>query len=634
MKHIILGTAGHIDHGKTSLIEALTGTNTDRLPEEKARGITIELGFAHLTLQDIHFGVVDVPGHEKFIHHMVAGVGGIDLVLLVIAADEGVMPQTREHVAICDVLGVKTGLVALTKTDMVDDDWMQLVQEDISGFLSNTFLDKAPIIPVSSRTGAGLDRLCGALSAIASVIPEKSQGGIFRLPADRVFSIHGFGTVVTGTVISGSIKTGEMISIVPGGPDSKIRGLQVHGQKVPEIRAGQRAAINLQGIDREAVQRGMVVAPQGFLQVSYMIDADLTLLKSITKPLRNRTQIRFYCGTSELIGRVLLLDREELLPGERCPVQIRFGDPLAALTGDRFLIRSYSPMFTIGGGVILDAEPRKHRRYQPSILNHLQILRSDRTVDHLITWIEIAGIAGVTSPELKRKFPDKYEEVTSIIHDLKEKREVIEINSSPKRYIYSSSWVQFKNQIITTIEAYHQKFKLKPWMAREELRTTLEPAPDPLLLTPAINELVKENIIIDNGQAVRMQNFLPQLNDSQSQLKSNVTNLVISVGASGIKTEEITEQFPNDSADVMQIVQHLLDTGAVIRLPGGLIFSAQIIAEVKDNIVSFIRKEGSISVAQFRDTVGIARKQAVPLLEHFDRVGLTRRVQDHRVLKE
>ncbi|HEU5393646.1 MAG TPA: selenocysteine-specific translation elongation factor, partial [Candidatus Methylomirabilis sp.] len=392
MKHIIVGTAGHIDHGKTSLVKALTGIDTDRLKEEKERGISIELGFAHLTLASgLRLGIVDVPGHERFVKTMLAGVGGIDLVVLVIAADEGIMPQTREHLHICRLLQIPRGLVALTKRDLVDPDWLEMVAEEIRIFLKGTFLEGAPILPVSATTGAGLEALKAALAAVAAETEPKRVEGIFRLPIDRVFTMRGFGTVITGTLLAGSLKIGDEVAVLPEGARSRVRRLQVHGETVEQAFAGQRTAVNLPGVEVSGIARGSLLCFPGALHPSIAMDASLTLLADAPRPLKNRSRVRFHLGTSELLARVVLLDREELEPGQSAYVHYRLESPGAALPQDRYVIRSYSPAVTIGGGIILDPAPPERRRKRQEILDHLRVLEQGSPADRLERLLLQAG---------------------------------------------------------------------------------------------------------------------------------------------------------------------------------------------------------------------------------------------------
>ncbi|MGH7309130.1 MAG: selenocysteine-specific translation elongation factor, partial [Candidatus Rokuibacteriota bacterium] len=371
-KHVVVGTAGHIDHGKTALVKALTGTDTDRLPEEKARGITIDLGFAFLDEPDgLTIEIVDVPGHERFVRNMLAGVGGIDVAMLVVAADEGVMPQTREHLAICSLLHIKAGLVVLTKADLAEPDWQELVRDDVATLARGTFLEGAPILAVSARTGEGLPALRTALRRIGAAVPARQADQLPRLPIDRVFTVKGFGTVVTGTLMAGRVTVDDRVEIYPKGLSAKVRGLQTHGRPVTEALAGQRTAVNFQGIERVAVERGDVVGLASTLVASTLVDGTLELLADAPRPLKARDRVRFHAGTSEIMARVLLVGRPELVPGERAFARFRLEAPLVAIPGDRFVVRSYSPIVTIGGGTLLDVDPPRFRRKAPALLAHL-----------------------------------------------------------------------------------------------------------------------------------------------------------------------------------------------------------------------------------------------------------------------
>ena len=405
-RHVVVGTAGHIDHGKTSLVKALTGIDTDRLPEEKARGITIDLGFAFLEEPDgLTIEIVDVPGHERFVRNMLAGVGGIDLAMLVIAADEGVMPQTREHLAICSLLHIKTGLVALTKADLVEADWLELVKDDVAGLVRGTFLEGSPMLGVSAKTGEGLDELRAALRALAAAVPARAADQLPRLPIDRVFTVKGFGTVITGTLMTGRFAVDDRVEVYPRGVQAKIRGLQTHGHPVPEARAGQRTAMNLQGLERAAVARGDVVGPPGALVASVLVDGTLELLPDAPRPLKSRDRIRFHAGTSEIMARVLLLDRAELSPGERAFARFRMEASLVALPGDRFVVRSYSPIVTIGGGTVLDIAPPRFRRKGGALADHLRLLETAPPAQVVEEHLRQAGAAGLRAADLRARTP-------------------------------------------------------------------------------------------------------------------------------------------------------------------------------------------------------------------------------------
>ncbi|MBI4839975.1 MAG: selenocysteine-specific translation elongation factor, partial [candidate division NC10 bacterium] len=404
MRHLIIGTAGHIDHGKTTLVKALTGIDTDRLKEEKERGISIELGFAFLRLPDgVQAGIVDVPGHERFVKTMLAGVGGIDLVILVIAADEGVMPQTREHLHICALLQVKRGLVALTKSDLVEAEWLEMVRADIVETLKGTFLDGCPVVPCSATTGQGLPELLQAIQDQAAAAEPKRTEGTVRLPVDRVFTIKGFGTVITGTLWSGTLAVGDEVAILPADLRSRVRRLQVHGQTVERAVAGQRTAVNLPGLEVSQIERGDVLCLPGTLHSSETFDATLSLLPDAPRPLVNRARIRFHLGTSERLARVVLLDREELQPGGQAYVHLRLETPSAALPADRYVIRSYSPAVTIGGGSILDPNPPRERRPRAKMIEHLRILEQGSPTDRLERLLLAAGFTPATGDELRRR---------------------------------------------------------------------------------------------------------------------------------------------------------------------------------------------------------------------------------------
>ncbi|MBP7033880.1 MAG: selenocysteine-specific translation elongation factor, partial [Syntrophobacterales bacterium] len=398
MKHIILGTAGHVDHGKTSLVKALTGVDTDRLKEEKERGITIELGFASLPLKNGGtLGVVDVPGHEKFVKNMVAGATGIDFVLLVIAADEGIMPQTSEHLDICTLLGIRNGIIALTKTDLVDADWLALVRDDVRQFMKATFLDGAPIIPVSAVSGQGIAELSAAIEELARRIGERGDSGLLRIPVDRVFTMKGFGSVVTGTLVSGQVTVGDTVEVLPQRIHAKVRGIQVHNDAQQSAGAGQRTAINLQGLERAALHRGDVVAHPGIFEPSERLDVHLEFLKGAGRALRNRALVRFHTGTSEIMARVILLDREELKPGERVYAQLLLEAPVVAMGKDRFVIRSYSPIRTVGGGEILDPDAVKQKKAKDRFAAELETLRTGTEAERAAVILGRAAVQGLAA---------------------------------------------------------------------------------------------------------------------------------------------------------------------------------------------------------------------------------------------
>ncbi len=633
-KHIVLGTAGHIDHGKTSLIHALSGVRTDRLPEEIKRGITIELGFAQIELPGgLQVSIVDVPGHEKFVHHMVAGVSGMDLVVLVIAADEGIMPQTREHLAICRLLGVHHGLVALTKIDMVDDDWLQLVQEDIRDQLNGTFLENAPIIPVSSQSGIGLDSLRQALADLAQVVEPRNTEGIFRLPVDRVFTIRGFGTVVTGTVTGGNLLVGETVDIIPGGQSSRIRGFQVHSEKVDRIVAGQRAAVNLQNIDKDLIHRGMVLVRSGTVPETMKIDAECTVLKSMAKPLKNRSLLRFHSGTVEIICRVVLMDRDVLNPGETAFVQFRLTERAAVLPDDRFVIRSYSPVITVGGGRVLDIEPFKHKRLAPVTIKHFNQLASPDPLEKLRAILEMAGAFGIAESVLQYKFPNPDIIKSDLAAIAVSESLAIKIGSSPAYLVAPGNWKLFKQNLIKTVNDIHKKNPLRPGISREELRTTLKSQPPEIVFNTAVDHLIDEKMLIDENRLLKSSDFELSLNQAQKAIVSDMTALVDQAGFEGITQKEIMEKLDLNPKDMKLLFQHLIDNRILQRLPGGLYMGTASIEKIAAALKELFGSKDTLTVGEFRDALNISRKQAVPLLEYFDSIGVTLRKGDVRVLR-
>ena len=500
MKQIVLGTAGHIDHGKTSLIKAITGIDTDRLKEEKLRGITIELGFASLNFPGgRRIGVVDVPGHEKFVKNMVAGATGIDIVVMVIAADESIMPQTREHMEICTLLGIKHGCVALTKCDLVDEEWLEVVIDDVRDFLQGTFLEEAPIMPVSSVSGKGIPEFVKVLDEFSATIPPRSPSGLFRLPVDRVFTMKGFGTVITGTLISGRVSVGDTIMIYPSGIRSKVRGIQVHNQGVNIAEAGMRTAINFQGLDRTSVNRGDVLADPGALRSSYMIDISIHFLHSNKKPVKNRSRIRFHTGTSEVLGIIALLEKEEILPGETTVAQIRLDSPIAVVKDDRFVIRSYSPIRTIGGGHVLNPVPPKHKSFRSEIVEGLKNLVAQAPEETITYYVEESGYRGVSFSDLKimTNLPDK--QLDSAIQGLMSKKTVMCADREKKVYIHQNNFRKLKNETLNYLNSYHQANPLKAGMPKEELKSKHPATMDSKLFNLVFNRMIKDNEIVSDS---------------------------------------------------------------------------------------------------------------------------------------
>jgi selenocysteine-specific elongation factor len=633
MKHVIVGTAGHIDHGKTALVKALTGIDTDRLKEEKERGISIELGFAFLRLEEgITLGVVDVPGHERFVKTMLAGVGGIDLVILVIAADEGVMPQTREHLHICELLGVRRGLVALTKKDLVEPEWLDLVQEEIRTFLTGTCLDPAPILPVSSLTGEGLRELREALARLAAEVQPRHGDGIVRLPIDRVFTIRGFGTVVTGTLWTGSLAIGDEVRILPKDLPSRVRRLQVHNESVEKALAGQRTAVNLPGLETDQIERGDLLCLPGTLRVSTSLEATLTLLPDAPRPLHNRARVRFHLGTVEILARAILLDREKLNPGEETYVHLRLERPTAAMPHDRYVIRSYSPATTIGGGVILDPCPSLKRRRRPEVVAHLKILERGSSRDRLLQVLKssTSPLPPLTLQSLAGLDPK------TLHGELRELLTAGRIIRLPGRdeeaYLHREVYEDLCGTILSLLRQFHGQNPLREGISKEELRSRLARGVSPALFAQLLNDLAAAKAVAHDRDRVRLAAHRPQLSATEAALAQRLETLY---RAAALQPPTVDAAFKEAGADrraAQAIFFRLVEQGTLVKITGDLYVHRDAYEQAKGRLLEHLAQHASISVPTFKDLLGITRKHAIPYLEHFDQIKLTRRQGDDRVL--
>ena len=633
MKHIILGTAGHVDHGKTALVKALTDIDTDRLKEEKERGITIELGFAPLTLANGQkIGIVDVPGHEKFVKNMVAGAGGIDLVVMVIAADEGVMPQTREHLEICELLGISKGLVALTKADMVDEDWLALVQEDIRTFMKGTFLETSPIIPLSSITGAGLPDFLTALGKIISTLGERTDSGLFRLPVDRVFTMKGFGTVVTGTLASGRIKVGDTVEIMPSGAKAKIRGIQIHNETSQVAEAGQRTAINLQGTGRTTIERGYVLTGVSTFETSSRLDIHIKYLAGAGKKLKNKALVRFHTGTSETISRIILPDREEIEPGEETYAQIIPKTPVVAMSGDMFVIRSYSPITTIGGGEIIDPLAKKRRKQ--TMRDEEEKLHRGTGEDKTGIILERAGLDGIPSRSLSIRTGLLPGEQEKILENMLSKKNALLLDRDERRVVSSRVYRDFQDRVMSEIETYHKKHPLKEGLSREELRITLGNYIDPRLFNKAIRDLEDDGKIVAEKENVRIEGHRVNLKDEEVRLREKIAVIYRDSGLTPPSTKEIMEKFSEERDAAADILTVMINTKVLLRVNEDLYFYTESIERLKKDYRELLIRDGKASPASFKEMTGLSRKFIIPLMEFFDKTKLTIRVKDHRILRE
>lgn len=633
MKHLIIGTAGHVDHGKTALVKAMTGVDTDRLKEEKERGISIELGFTALKLPGGRMaGIVDVPGHERFIKNMLAGAGGFDLVLLVIAADEGVMPQTREHLDIIQLLQVKKGIVVLTKADLVDEEWLELVKEDIRDFLKGTVLEKAPLVTVSAITGQGIDALLALLDRVAQETQAKSAAGPPRLPVDRVFSVTGFGTVITGTLVAGELRIGDSVVVQPQGLPARVRSLQSHGQKVSSVGAGQRVAANLAGLEVEQVSRGSVVAGVNSLTPSYRLDIHLLLLKSAARPLKNRARVRFYLGAAETLGRVVLLDREELEPGAMAYAQIELEEKTAAAKGDRFVIRSYSPMQTIGGGSVIDPAPRrKHKRFRREVLKALETRERGTPAEILEqylqgdTWLlELGDAAAGTGLPLA--------ETEEIARQLARENKVKIVPGDGKLYlILMEVYRRLAGELQQMLESYQREFPLREGYPKEELRSRKFPALNSKVFQFLLAAMENDQLVCCTAQAVACASMMPGPNAEMDAVIEKIRQELAKACFQPPAWTELAGVAGLSEPARNELLQYLLRTGELFKIGENLYFHRDTLAEIRRQVVGHLKQKGYITVGELRDLLQTTRKFALPLLEYFDKEKLTRRVGDKRL---
>jgi selenocysteine-specific elongation factor len=635
MKSFVLGTAGHVDHGKTSLIKALTGVDTDRLKEEKQRGITIELGFASIDLPSGQkLGIVDVPGHEKFIKNMVAGAAGINLVMMVIAADEGVMPQTREHLHICSLLGISNGLVALTKTDMVEKDWLDLVQSEVTEFLEGTFLEGAPIIPVSAITEEGLPDLIQALDKIVGKLAEKMDDGIFRLPIDRVFTMKGFGTVVTGTLVSDHIKTGEDVLILPENIAARIRGIQVHNQSVEEAWAGQRTAINLQGIEKSIINRGNVLVRPQTVWPTQRLDVFVEYLASNPKSLKNRTLVRLHTGTSEIISRIILLEQDELAPGQKGFAQLILSAEDVVVAGDHFVLRSYSPITTIGGGQIIDPLPKKHKRLNDKIIADLNLLQAGGLQEKISVILERTGYTGINLPRLAFRLGVRAKKVREALENLFSGKKAFLLDSDDTTVISARFFQQTEETIIRIITDYHQNNPLKAGISKEELKVSLEKAVPPKLFNIVLGSLNKKGTIVSDKDNVRLAKHQVELAGDLDSLRRDIDKIYKEAGLTPPFLKEVIAQFDAQKAKAQSIINLMLKEGELTKINEELCFSSEILNKLRSDYKAMLIKDGKATPASFKELTGLSRKYIIPLMEYFDMNKLTVRVGDHRILRE
>lgn len=628
MKNIIIGTAGHVDHGKTALIKALTGIETDRIKEEKKRGITIELGFAYLDLPDGEkAGIIDVPGHEKFVKNMLAGAGGIDLALLVVAADEGFMPQTREHLGILSLLNISEGIIVVTKKDMVDEDWLEIVCDEIRQEVQGTFLENAQIIPVSSYTGEGIEQL---RQAIFTMIDQKTQiknlDVPFRIPVDRIFSVEGFGTVITGTLIEGTMKVGDPVTVYPSRIESRIRNLQVHSQDVQEAYAGQRVAVNLAGLKKTDLNKGDVIAVPDSMHTTMMIDIHLTVLKDCDREIRNATRLHLYHGARDILCKIVLLDRDSVGAGESCYAQLRLEEEIAVKTGDRFVLRFYSPVETIGGGVILDSNPFKHKRNDAAVLESLKLKEggSDREKISAALRDYSARFETLDFLQIQTGIPKEQfdQQINKLIKDK------VAFRVSDNVVIHTDYLNRLKDSAVKLLESYHKENPLREGMKKDEFRNKLIKYEDISVVDKITDSLVNRKVLKYVNNCVALADFEVQQDNNQQEIE----NAFLQGGFSPESPDQIAARFPKVK-NFKQVLESLVNTGKLVRVDEKILLHADYYNKALTLAKEHVDQNGQITLAEMRDLMGASRKFAVAVLEYWDKRGITKKVGDARTFK-
>ncbi len=634
---IIAGTAGHIDHGKTALVKALTGVDADRFPEEKQRGITIDIGFAELDLGDLRIGFVDVPGHERFVKNMLAGASGIDLVLLVIAADEGVMPQTREHFEICRLLETKTGLIVLTKKDLVDAELLELVKLETAELVENSFLENAPVTAVSARTGEGIAELKRTLQTIAEKIPGRKNETVARLPIDRSFTIKGFGAVVTGTLVSGEIAEGGEMELLPEKRTVRVRGVQTYGKAVKTANAGQRTAVNLGGIDHAEIERGMVLAEKEILRPVQIFDAEVEVLKDTKRGLKSRQRIRVHIGTIEALARVQVInEKNEIAPGEKDFVQIRLEVPVVCVPNERFIIRQYSPQMTIAGGRVLDNSAAKHKRKDvENVRKYLQNLVSADNTNQIKLYLETANEHGLTFNDLQARTAWRKEILKKAIDENLEKKSVVEAEIF---FIARTPFENLKSKTVSEIENFHKKEPLARGVLRETLREKIFANLPPEIFRAVLSGLESEKKIATEKDSVRAASHNLELSNEEKIMRERLSAIYRSAKLEVPKLEdalgEAVKNTKTDKNHARKIFQLLLNSGEIVKVTDEFYFSKPAIDNLIKQMRGFAEKSADrlIDVPAFKDLAGVSRKYAIPLLEYFDRERITRRAGDKRLI--
>ena len=631
MNNIIIGTAGHVDHGKTCLIRALTGIETDRLREEKKRGITIELGFAYLDLPDGgRAGIIDVPGHEKFVRNMLAGAGGIDLALLIVAADEGVMPQTVEHLGILSLLEIQHGIIVLTKIDTVDEEWRELVAEDIRQQVQGTFLQDAPLIPVSSYTGEGIEELRQEIFRQIEKLGGKKLDTPFRIPVDRVFSMEGFGTVITGTMIEGKLQEGAEVMLYPGEKLGKVRNIQVHSRSVDTAYAGQRVAVNFSNLKKTDIQRGNVVAPPGSMHTTMMVDVRLNMLKEADRSIKNTSRLHFYHGSREVLCKAVLLEQEALEPGQSGYAQLRLEETVALKAGDHFVVRFYSPLETVGGGVVLDPSPQKHKRGDAAVLESLAILEKGTLKDKIEQGVKEGSPAYRPLDFVAVQFGASKEEAEQLAGQLESEGKLVKITAG--LYLHQSFLERQGKRLSEILRQYHTANPLKEGMKREELRSRFLPQQEQAVADGLLDYYARvERIKFTNGMASLFK-FKVKVDEEAARMTEVMETIYRQAGYAPPTTDEVLGQMGKDQKKAQQVHAALVGSGTLVRMDAQMCFHREAYDEAVRQIVEQCRAQGQITWAEVRDLLGTSRKYAMAILDTLDREKVTKKVGDVRVL--
>ena len=627
MKNIIVGTAGHIDHGKTTLIKALTGRNTDRWEEEQRRGITIDLGFTYFDLKNgDRVGIIDVPGHEKFINNMVAGVVGMDLVFLVVAADEGIMPQAREHMDILGLLGIKKSILVINKCDLVDEEWLELVEEEIQEELEGTFLEGAPVVKVSAATGQGLDELTDTIQQLMSdEVVAKDTQTIPRLPIDRAFTLSGFGTIITGTLISGTITREDVLEMYPIGKECKIRNIQVHGQNQDKCYAGQRVAINLSNVKKKEIRRGCVLAPKNSMKNTDLLDVKLKVLEDSMRILTNHERLHLYTGTSEILCRAVLLDKEQLGPGEEGLVQLRLEEEIAVKRGDRFVVRFYSPMETIGGGIVLEPNPVRKKRFDAQAIEELKKKESGSLGDVMELQIKEHGDTMITLAELAKVMAHSVDELKEYLEELEESGTIFVFPMKKDTYLWHrDSEFAVRQKIEETLQKYHSEHPYRYGMKKAEIHNTFLKKIKPNIFDAYIERMTGENVYGRREEYLSLPGYEVPKDAMYLQTEKLIEDTFEKAGYDFVRFSEIDfGKIPRQTAE--DVVLMMIDEGKVLRINEEMFTMKHLMDEAKEKIQNHLKEENLITIAQVRDMFSTSRKSAKPILEYMDSIKVTKK---------